>query len=159
MSVSDLREQIAVEFEAMERTLAEIDSLCRDVGEREPSTREMAAAGLFLANLYNGVENILKRLCLHHGAPLPSGATWHVELLNAFCSPTREGLPPVLDAGLQGDLAAYRRFRHVVHHGYGFRLEWKQMRPGLTGARDVVRRFRRAVEAHVRAMERGEGEE
>jgi len=81
MNVTDLREQIAIELEAMEATLAEIASLCRDIGDRRPSTREVAAAGLFLANFYNGVENILKRLCVFHGASLPSGDTWQGRLL------------------------------------------------------------------------------
>jgi len=153
MNVTDLREQIAIELDAMEATLAELASLCRDIGDRKPSTRETAAAGLFLANLYNGIENILKRLCLFHGVRLPSGDNWHAELLNGFSDPPRAGLPCLADARLQADLASYRRFRHVVHHGYGFQLDWTQMRPGLEAARDVFLRFKLAVEEHVRSLE------
>lgn len=152
MNVTDLREQIAIELKAMEATLAEIASLCRDIGDRGPSTREVAAAGLFLANFYNGIENILKRLCVFHGASLPSGDTWQTDLLNGFCDPPRAGLPCLLDAPLKAALAAYRRFRHVVHHGYGFQLDWEQMRPGLQAAGDAFRRFRQVVEEHLGSL-------
>lgn len=150
MSASELREETAIECEAIERMLAEIASLRRDVAGREPTTREVAGAGLFLVSFYNGVENILKRLWLHHRMPQPTGETWHLELLKGFCEPPREGLPCLLDAALERDLPPYRRFRHVVRHTYGFQLRWDQMRPGLESARDVFQRFRARLE---RALE------
>ena len=65
MTPGDLREEIAIEAEALEATLTELASLHQDVGGPGPTARELAAAGLFLANFYNGIENILKRICRH----------------------------------------------------------------------------------------------
>jgi len=146
MNDTELRREVEIEFGAIRRTLDEIAALCRDVAGRTPTTREVAAAGLFLANFYNGVENVLKRLWLFHGQPLPTGENWHVELLRGFCEPARPGLPQLLDAPLAEALSPYRRFRHVVHHGYGFQLRWEQMRSGMEEATGVFQRFQARVE-------------
>lgn len=62
MSPVELREEIAVELEPMEMTVKELLSLQRDVAHREPTVRENTAAAAFLAQFYNGLENILKRI-------------------------------------------------------------------------------------------------
>jgi len=142
MSVGELEEDVAIEFLSMETTVKELQALRRDVAQREPAAREVAAAGLFLANFYSGVEGILKRLARYHRVPVPSGERWHVRLARCFCEPPRRGLPCLLDNQLATDLAAYRRFRHVVYHGYGFRLRWDDLLPGIERAADVLARFR-----------------
>lgn len=80
MTLDALREEIAIEIQAIEMTLAELMALGRDVADRLPTVREKTAAAAFLAQFYNGVENILKRICNYHSLPLPTGDTWHVEL-------------------------------------------------------------------------------
>ena len=114
--------------------------------------RELAAAGLFLANLYNGIENILKRIARFHQAAIPSGADWHIELVKAFCDPSRPGLPVLLSHSLASLLAPYRRFRHVVHHGYGFQLRWSDMFPGIEGAAQMVEAFRNSVDTYLQTI-------
>lgn len=128
MKPTELAEQVDIEFEAIQLTLDEIASLRKNVSGHEPTVRELAAAGLFLANFYNGIENVLKRICRFHEIDIPASSNWHVELVKAFCDPPREGLPMLLDHQLADDLAPFRQFRHVVHHGYGFRLSWPHRR-------------------------------
>jgi hypothetical protein len=123
--------------------------LKRDVQGRAPTVRELAAAGLFLANLYSGVENILKRIARFHQLELPSGADWHIELVKAFGQPLHIGLPVLLPSSLASLLAPYRRFRHVVHHSYGFQLRWDEMLPGIEGAAPMVTHFRNSVDAYI----------
>lgn len=153
MKPTELVEQIDIEFEAIQLTIDEIESLRKDVSGREPTVRESAAAGLFLANFYNGIENVLKRICRFHEIEIPLGSDWHVELVKAFCDPPRGALPILLDRRLADDLAPFRHFRHVVHHGYGFRLRWPGMLPGVEGASDVFARFKAAVESHLREIQ------
>ncbi|MBM4041278.1 MAG: hypothetical protein FJ290_22475 [Planctomycetes bacterium] len=152
MNATELRQEIELEFDAIERTLAELASLSSDTTGRAPTTREVAAAGLFLANFYNGVESVLKRIRLFHGIPMPSGPTWHLELLKGFCDPPREGLPLLIAAPLEGKLAPYRRLRHVVHHGYGFRFQWEQIQPGIDAAASVFQELREAVVKHLESL-------
>ena len=58
MNLNELREQIDIERDSLAHTLAELASLERDVADREPTVRGLAAAGLFLANIYTGIENV-----------------------------------------------------------------------------------------------------
>ncbi len=59
MIADELREEINIEIELIEGILREISSLCKDIADREPTTREKTAAAAFLAQFYGGVENIL----------------------------------------------------------------------------------------------------
>ncbi len=81
MTPAELREEVAIEVEAIEAVLAELAGLRRDVAGRGPTTRELAAAGLFLANFYNGIENIFKRICRYQRVRLPSSEEWHTILV------------------------------------------------------------------------------
>ena len=69
----------------MEMTVDELVALQRDLDHKEPTTREKTAAAAFLAQFYNGLENILKRIYRYHGLDLPTGETWHVELFQTIC--------------------------------------------------------------------------
>jgi hypothetical protein len=110
----------------------ELASLVHDVGDREVTLRERAAAAAFLAQFYTAIENILKRICYYHGEHLPTSPAWHIELFQRFCVPGYPPLPVLFDAELAVLLAPYRRFRHVATHSYAFQLDWQQM---LTGNR------------------------
>ncbi len=137
MTPSDLREEITVEFEALEITINELLELQRDVATRSPTVREQTAAAAFLAQFYNGIENILKRISHFHNIKLPTGETWHVELFQRFCSPSHPTLPLLFDENLAASLAPYRRFRHIAFHGYGFQLDWTRMSEGIANVHHV----------------------
>ena len=152
MKGAELREEAAIELAAIEQALSELASLCRDVARREPTVREVAAGGLFLANFYAGIENVLKRVAASYGHRIPAGPDWHVELSRAFGDPPHAGLPVLLDRQLSADLAPFRRFRHVVHHGYGHQLKWEEMLPGIEQAPDVFSRFRSRLDSHLSSL-------
>jgi hypothetical protein len=147
-----LREEIAIELEALETTVNELLELQRDVADREPTTREKTAASAFLAQFYNGIENILKRISLYHSVALPTGETWHIDLFQRFCSPSYSGLPTLFDRDLADDMAPYRRFRHIVFHGYGFQLDWNRMAGGVSGVQDVFSRFKTELSDYLATL-------
>jgi hypothetical protein len=152
MSIRELREEIAVELEALEIVVTELLQLEHDVAHREPTIRENAAAAAFLAQFYNGVENILKRICRHHNVPLPTGATWHTELFRLFCSPPHADLPLLFDGFLASALAPYRRFRHVAFHSYGFQLEWERMAEGVANIDIVLQQLQSSLSNYLEAI-------
>ena len=51
-------------------TVDELMALQRDIAHRKPTTREKTAAAAFLAQFYNGLENIIKRIYRYHGLDL-----------------------------------------------------------------------------------------
>jgi hypothetical protein len=127
MNPADLREEVAIDLEAMARTVEELTALRKDVADREPSVREKTAAAAFMAQFYNGLENVLKRISAYYEVPLPVGADWHIELFSRYCQPPYAPLPLLFDQQLAARLAPFRRFRHVAIHGYGFQLDWSRM--------------------------------
>ncbi len=149
MNSAQFHDEIAVQIEAMMATIDELTQLYQDVEGREPTVREKTAASAFLAQFYNGVENVLKRVSYQCNVPLPVGDTWHVDLFQQFTSPTFADLPSLMDPGLAADLAPYRRFRHVVFHGYGVHLDWERMIHGVANATDVFARFKRNVDDYL----------
>ncbi|HAO22927.1 MAG: hypothetical protein BWK80_18745 [Desulfobacteraceae bacterium IS3] len=71
--------------------------------------------------------------------------TWHIDLFNRFCSPSEKPLPALFDKSLKTDLIGFRKFRHVVHHGYGFQLDWDRLIAGIDKVEDIFLRFRTRV--------------
>ncbi len=145
MNGSKLHEELSSELDLMEVTVQELIALRRDVADREPTNREKTAAAGFLAQFYNGVENILKRICRFYNVSLPKTETWHIDLFTRFCQPSQEPLPTLFDETLALDLTGFRKFRHVVHHGYGFLLDWQRMAEGIDKVEDVFVRFKANV--------------
>lgn len=52
------------------------------VARRERTVVELAAIGVFLHNIYNGIENILKQTLKLKSIQIPRTENWHKELLN-----------------------------------------------------------------------------
>jgi len=152
MTSAQLREEISIELECLSATVQEIDALYRDVADREPTVREKTAAGAFLAQFYGGIENILKRIHRYYDLPLPVGDTWHVDLFLRYCVPGFETLPVLFDEMLASRLAPFRKFRHVVMHGYGFQLDWDRMTEGLASVHMVFASVSNALDTYLSSL-------
>lgn len=142
MKIEELREEVAIELELIESVLREIASLRDDVNSREPTVREKTAAAAFLAQFYGGIENILKRISRFHNISIPTGDTWHIDMFKRFCAPGYKTLPILFDEPLASAMAPFRKFRHVVYHGYGFQLDWDRMKEGITSVDTVYVKFK-----------------
>jgi len=155
VTLKELREEVMLEIQAIEMTLVELMALDRDLTNRSPTVREKTAAAAFLAQFYGGVENILKRICVYHSVPIPTGDTWHIELFQRFCLPGHPPLPVLFEQSLAADLAPYRRFRHVVFHSYGFQLDWNRMAEGMANVESVFLRTKASLDEYLRALSSG----
>jgi hypothetical protein len=120
MRSDDLKIQIEIEFRMMEKVINEVMNLKTDALNQSPTIREIAAASSFLAQFYNGIDNILKRIARFNNIPLPKGESWHIELFNRFCDPPSFSLPLLFDNKFKPEIASFRKFRHIVFHGYSF---------------------------------------
>ena len=153
MKAEGLREEIAIETERLASTIRELTALGHDLFEREPTLREKAATAVFLAQFYTGIENILKRICHFHNVPLPGGETWHIELFKLFCAPAYAPLPELIDTQLATALAPFRKFLHVVYHGYAVELDWLRMREGMMHVVEVWTRFQARLTEYLDTLE------
>ncbi|MEW6068472.1 MAG: hypothetical protein AB1610_09305 [Nitrospirota bacterium] len=153
MKSEELREEINIELELIESTLKELLALYKEVSEREPTVREKTAAAAFLAQFYGGIENILKRISRFHNISLPTGDAWHIDLFKRFCEPSYKSLPAIFDESLSLDMATFRKFRHVVYHGYGFQLDWERMKEGIGTIEAVYQRFKAKLLGYLKTLE------
>lgn len=131
MSEECLKEEVAVQIAFLDATVREVCLMRDDLSQREPTLRDISAAAGFLADFYGGIENILKRICVARGIALAAGEEWHRRLFQQFCEPGVHGLPVLIGKNLEEPLAAYRRFRHIVHHSYVIQLRWSRMVEGV----------------------------
>lgn len=152
MKDSTLREEISIELELIESTLRELSSLRNDVVKREPTIREKTAAAAFLAQFYGGIENILKRICHFHAVAIPTGDTWHIDLFKRFCEPGYKPLPGLFNESLSSAIAPFRKFRHVVYHGYGFQLDWDRMQEGMARVDNVYGQFKTRLLEYLQSL-------
>jgi len=146
MKIDDLKEEVSIEFELMDGIINELLSLKKEISGREPTVREKTAAAAFLAQWYGGVENVLKRFYRYYNIAIPVSDNWHTEIVKGISDPPLKGLPLLIDNTIFDALAPFRKFRHVVYHGYGFQLEWDRMLPGIEQISTVFLMFKERVE-------------
>lgn len=58
-------------------------------------------------------------------------------------------LPLLFDDSLARDMAAFRKFRHVVYHGYGFQLDWGRMQEGMANIASLFHRFTASLQGYL----------
>ena len=153
MTTDELREAIDIELEAMQVIVNELGAIQLDLKRREPTLREKTAAAAFLAQFYNGVENILKRISLFCSISLPTSETWHVDLFKLFSEPNNSDLSLLLDDELALALSPYRRFRHVAFHSYGFEIDWDRMAEGVEQVGTIFERFKANLSDYLKTID------
>jgi hypothetical protein len=91
-------------------------------------------------NFYNGIENIPKQVFESRALPIPSGDSWHRDLLLSAVE------KKVLSTGLLEDLKRYLAFRHFFSHGYALNLSPEPMEPLARDADSVFKRFKNEID-------------
>ena len=134
--MSDLRETVQVEFDLVEQTLAAMPAPER---LESLSRLELSGAAAFLQNIYNAFENIFKRLALASGLEIPTGPSWHKDILQL-----------ALDKGFvsestAGSLVPLLGFRHFVSHGYAVTLDPEQMEPLVRSMPGIFAAFKKDI--------------
>lgn len=143
--MASLSEKVEAELEQVEQAVRELPAT-RRMGRL--SVLELAGTASLLSAFYHGVENVLKQSLLSLGAPLPTGAAWHRDLLHA--SLTHQ----VVSANTRNRLAAYMAFRHFFTHAYGFELEAERLRPLVRDVRSLFADFKVEARRFVRRQAR-----
>jgi len=142
--MATLLQKVDAELEQMDRAVRELPPLRRI---RELSALELGGTAALLSAVYHGVENVLKQGLSACGQPLPTGAAWHRDLLQAGC------LHGIITARLRDELAQFMAFRHFFAHAYGFELDPERLRPLVQALRPVYGRFKKAARRFARAQE------
>lgn len=138
--MTDLPEAVQVEFDMVEQTLAVLPA----PDELESLTRlELSGAAAFLQNIYSAFENIFKRLALAKGLDIPTGPSWHKDILQLAVD---NGF---IGQSTAGSLIALLGFRHFVSHGYAVTLDARQMEPLVRAMPATYEAFKKDILRHV----------
>lgn len=152
MTENELQEDILLELESISIVVAELIALRDEWQDQEPTLRDKTAAATFFAQFYNGIENILKRICKYHSVEMPDSASWHMDLFELFCDPPHSPLPMLFDSTLEMEIAPFRKFRHLAHHVYGFHLDWNRLKQGIDKIEGVHQKVHTLFSKFVASM-------
>lgn len=134
--MADLREKIEAEFENIQRVLSELppSHKCPNL-----SILELAGVAALLHSFYNGLENILKQILLSKGSDLPTGQSWHRDLIDLAIS------QKLISEKVAEDVKQYLAFRHFFSHAYALDLYATQIEPLVQNASEIFNQFQADV--------------
>jgi len=141
----NLLKEIEVEKENVREVLANLNET---MARKEKSIVELAAIATFLHNIYNGIENILKRILKASGSDIPKSETWHKDLLELSVA------KGIISTDLSEELYEYLAFRHFFIYSYGFKLEELRLNPLATKISNVWSNFLSQIESFLKKEER-----
>jgi hypothetical protein len=81
------------------------------------------SVALNLHGFYSGLERVFELIARHVDQDLPSGLTWHQNLLQIVGSEKQGVRPAVISPEHVDSLDEYRRFRHLVRNVYTTHLQ------------------------------------
>jgi len=137
MDKNNLKKQIEIEIENLERLVKEI-ILVTDRFTDKPNFIETRAAGSIIHDFYCGVEKIFKRIAIYINHELPKGDDWHTDLLLQMARPAETIKTAVISEELLKKLKEYLRFRHLFRNIYGFELSWERFKNLSLSAQAVL---------------------
>ncbi|MEA1869780.1 MAG: hypothetical protein U9N09_06520 [Euryarchaeota archaeon] len=118
-----------------EYVLDTFQALNEALQRKEKTVVELAAIATFLQNMYNGMENILKRVLKFKRISIPASASWHKDLLDLSVN------NQIISLELSKRLDEYRAFRHFSIHGYGVLLDKERLMPLADGLPNLWKDF------------------
>lgn len=131
MNLQELTEEINIEFECLDITIESVIDLRIIIGDNEPDRFQKAAMNQFISEFYNGIENILKRICKYSQIQIPYGGDSHINLFNLFITNGNPFLPVIFKPENIDEFKNIRKFRHFVIHGYSSKIEWHYLKESI----------------------------
>ena len=135
--MNELREIIEIEYEKLDQVIKGLPA-----SEKLPFISELELAGVatYLHNFFNGTENILKRVFKSYKFEIPSGPSWHTDLLNLAVSNR------IISNDLKDMLGGYLGFRHFFTHAYAIDLYADKMEKLIDNISETYNQFKNEID-------------
>ena len=144
-----IRETIA----DVERTVARAEAAMQKA-QRTGDDMYLDAAAVNLHTFYTGLEHLFETIAREIDGSLPSGPSWHTDLLRQMAADVPGVRPAVLSRASRDCLEEYRSFRHVVCHIYMFNLHPGRVRLLVSELRACFERVRADLERFAEVIAR-----
>jgi hypothetical protein len=109
------------------------------------------AIGSHLHNSYGGMESAVERIVRLFDKELPTGANYHIELIDRASRPIHGVRPAVISADTATDLHRLRTFRHVFRTAYG-RFDYQRAKENVPVVERCMTSFSKDVTAFGREV-------
>ncbi|HEX9971702.1 MAG TPA: hypothetical protein VGD14_06490 [bacterium] len=151
-----LKAEINAELGKIQKVTNEIESLYNKIKDKTPSLVELSAMAAFLHNFYSGIENIMKRIATSLDNDVPSGTSWHTDLLKRMSIDIAGIRENVFSEDTVNELTDYLSFRHVFVHSYGFELKWSKMHLLVESIEKVFVKVKQDIEKFLIYLDQSE---
>jgi hypothetical protein len=149
-----LRERVEAELAEVRRAAgkarqafdaAEIDS--------QQATFFLDSVAVNLHGFYSGIERIFEWIARELDGGLPTGSTWHRDLLTQMSLQVDGVRPAVIRSETARRLDAYLRFRHLVRNLYAWDFEAAKLADLVGGTADAVSGLEEDLAGFARFLE------
>ena len=148
MNKPSLQERIEQELGKMQRS---VERALRIVPKLKSVTDEdilealVSDSAMNMQSFYTGAERILYMIARDIDQSIPSGESWHQQLVEQMTGEIPAVRAAVLSVATAEQLDEFRRFRHVVRSVYAFDLDEEKVLPLISSLSLCYRPFARDV--------------
>ncbi len=141
-----LKDEISADRRALSRCLDDMRTVVQAWGPHAVDRAHLALAAVALHGYYSALEAIIERAARILDSNVPSGETWHRDLLSQGMTEIPGVRPAILPRELYGELVALLEFRHFFRHAYAVELDASKLRQNLDRALVVDARVSEALD-------------
>jgi len=144
--------RIRQELTGLEAVAARASGAWAEVAQ-SPGGYNVDAAALNLHGFYAGLERVFLVVAERIDMAVPSGASWHQELLLQMAVELPDVRPAVISGELADELDRYRGFRHVVRNVYAYVLDARRVGELVEALPPTLARLRAELTAFAEALD------
>jgi len=157
MNRKRLTQRINDELVKIESTVESIAKALEDIKAAPPNYSQYIeeSIGKKLADVYHGMENIFERIAREVDMHVPTGDTWHKDLL-AQMTEQRPERPPVIPENTFPRLEKLLKFRHAFNNIYGEDLVYEEIEPHAKSIDELFANVSQALHTFTDSLEKRE---